>query len=54
MAQKSPDPLFVPVAAEFIKQVLPAAELRYFDGGHFVLDEYSDAIAKAIIETFSG
>jgi pimeloyl-ACP methyl ester carboxylesterase len=47
------DPLFLPVAAEFIKQVLPAAELRYFDGGHFVLDEDSDAIAEAIIGTFS-
>jgi pimeloyl-ACP methyl ester carboxylesterase len=47
------DPLFVPAAAECIKQVLPAAELRYFDGGHFALDEYSDAIAGAIIETFS-
>ncbi len=47
------DPLFVPVAAEFIKQVLPAAELRYFDGGHFVLDEYSDAIAEEILEAFS-
>lgn len=29
------------------------AELRYFDGDHFVLDEYVDAIAEAIIETFS-
>ena len=47
------DPLFVPVAAELIKQALPAADLRYFDGGHFVLDEYSDAIAEAIIGTFS-
>ena len=24
-----------------------------FDGGHFVRDEYSEAIAEAIIETFS-
>ncbi len=47
------DPLFVPAAAEFVKQVVPTAELRYFDGGHFVLDEYADAIAEAIIETFS-
>jgi len=47
------DPLFVPAAAEFIQQVLPDAELRYFDGGHFALDEYSDAIAEAIIGTFS-
>jgi pimeloyl-ACP methyl ester carboxylesterase len=47
------DPLFTPAAAEFVKQVLPTAELRYFDGGHFVLDEYADAIAGAILETFS-
>jgi len=47
------DPLFVPAAAEFVKKVVPAADLRYFDGGHFVLDEYADAIADAIIETFS-
>jgi hypothetical protein len=32
--------------AEVVKQVVPAAELRYFDGGHFALDE-------AIIKTFS-
>jgi pimeloyl-ACP methyl ester carboxylesterase len=47
------DPLFLPAAAEFVKQLVPAADLRYFDGGHFVLDEYSVAIAEAIIETFS-
>jgi pimeloyl-ACP methyl ester carboxylesterase len=47
------DPLFLPAAAEFVKQLVPAADLRYFDGGHFALDEYSDAIAEAIIETFS-
>jgi surfactin synthase thioesterase subunit len=29
------------------------AELHYFDGGHFVLDEYARPIAEAIIETFS-
>jgi pimeloyl-ACP methyl ester carboxylesterase len=47
------DPLILPAAAEFVKQVVPTAELRYFDGGHFVLDEYGDEIAEAIIETFS-
>src|SRR5882672_3195487 len=47
------DPLILPTAAEFVKQVVPAADLRYFDSGHFVLDENADAIAKAIIETFS-
>jgi pimeloyl-ACP methyl ester carboxylesterase len=48
------DPPILPAAAEFVKQVVPAAELRYFDSGHFVLDENADAIAEAIIETFSG
>jgi pimeloyl-ACP methyl ester carboxylesterase len=47
------DPLFVPTAPEFVKQAVPTAEVRYFDGGHFALDEYADAIAEAIIETFS-
>ncbi len=47
------DPLFVPAAAELVKQNVPTAEVRYFDGGHFVLDENADAIAEAIIETFS-
>ena len=31
---------------------MPAAELRYFDGGHFMLDEFVDVIAEAIIEAF--
>jgi hypothetical protein len=39
--------------AEVVKQLVPAVELRYFDGGHFVLDEFADAIAEPIIETFS-
>jgi pimeloyl-ACP methyl ester carboxylesterase len=47
------DPLFTPVAPEALKQVLPAAAMHYFDGGHFPLDEYADAMAEAIIETFS-
>jgi pimeloyl-ACP methyl ester carboxylesterase len=47
------DPLILPAAAEYVKQVLPSAEVHYFDGGHFVLDEYAEPIAAAIIETFS-
>lgn len=47
------DPLILPAAAEYIKQVVPAAKVHYFDGGHFVLDEYAEPIADAIIETFS-
>src|SRR5215469_13570812 len=47
------DPLFLPAAPEFVKQIVPTADVRYFDGSHFVLDEYADAVAEAIIETFS-
>jgi pimeloyl-ACP methyl ester carboxylesterase len=47
------DPLILPVAAEVIKRIVPTADIHYFDGGHFVLDEYADAIAEAIIERFS-
>ena len=47
------DPLILPAAAEFVKQVVPAADLRYFDAGHFALDENAEAIAQAIIETFA-
>ena len=47
------DPIIWPAAAEFVKQVVPAAEVRYFDSGHFVLDENANEIAEAIIETFS-
>jgi pimeloyl-ACP methyl ester carboxylesterase len=47
------DPLFLPSAPEFVKRIVPAADLRYFDGGHFVLDEYAEPIADAIIEAFS-
>jgi len=32
-------PLIRPAAAEFVKKVVPTANLRYFDGSHFVLDE---------------
>jgi pimeloyl-ACP methyl ester carboxylesterase len=46
------DPLFVPEAAESVKRLVPTADLRYFDGGHFVLDEYAGAIAEEIIQTF--
>ncbi len=45
--------LFAPAAAELVKQNVPTAEVRSFDGGHFVLDENADAIAEAIIATFS-
>jgi pimeloyl-ACP methyl ester carboxylesterase len=47
------DPIIVPAAAEYLKQIVLAADLRYFDASHFALDENADAIAEAIIETFS-
>jgi pimeloyl-ACP methyl ester carboxylesterase len=47
------DPLFSPAAPEIVKRAVPTADLRFFDGGHFVLDEYADLIAEAIIERFS-
>jgi pimeloyl-ACP methyl ester carboxylesterase len=47
------DPIILPAAAEYVKQVVPAADLRYFDASHFALDENTDAIAEGIIETFS-
>ncbi len=47
------DPLILPPGEEAVKQAVPTADLRYFDGGHFVLDEYANEIAQAIIETFS-
>ena len=48
------DPLMRPAAAEFLKQVVPAADRRFFDASHFALDENADAIAEAIIQTFAG
>jgi pimeloyl-ACP methyl ester carboxylesterase len=47
------DPLILPAAAELVKRVVPTADLRYFDGSHFVLDEYAEPIADAITETFA-
>jgi len=47
------DPLILPPAAEFVKQIVPAADLRYFESSHFALDENAGAIAEAIIQTFA-
>lgn len=35
-----------------MKRVGPAFDLRYFDGGRFMLDEYVDAVAEAMVGTF--
>jgi pimeloyl-ACP methyl ester carboxylesterase len=47
------DSVFVPTAAEEIKSDVPNAKLYYYDGGHFVLDEFSNEIATNIIRTFA-
>jgi hypothetical protein len=39
--------------AEVVKQVVAETGPCHFDTGHFVLDEFADAIAEAILETFS-
>jgi pimeloyl-ACP methyl ester carboxylesterase len=46
------DPFLVPAAAEAVKLDVPTADVRYFDGGHFALDENADAFASAVIDTF--
>jgi pimeloyl-ACP methyl ester carboxylesterase len=47
------DSIILPEAAEFVKRIVPDADLHYFNGGHFVLDEYSVEIAQIIISKFS-
>ena len=47
------DPFFTSAAPEVLKDALPKAVIQYFEGGHFVLDEYADEVAKAIIRMFS-
>jgi hypothetical protein len=45
--------VFVPAAAAAIKADVPSAELHDYDGGHFVLDEFSKEIAANIIRAFA-
>lgn len=47
------DPLFAPAGAEAVKAEVPAAEIRYYDTGHFALEEDSADIARQIIRVFS-
>ena len=47
------DPVFLPAAAKDIKSDVPAAKLYNYDGGHFMLDEFSREVAGKIIKTFS-
>lgn len=42
------DPFFLPPGAEAFKRDIPAADVRFFDTGHFALETHCDEIAAAI------
>ena len=46
------DPFFIPAGAEAYKKDLPDAKLVWLDGGHFVLDEYANDVAREIKSFF--
>jgi pimeloyl-ACP methyl ester carboxylesterase len=47
------DPFFLPPGAEAFRRDIPAAEVRFFDTGHFALETHRDEIA-ALIRQFLG
>jgi pimeloyl-ACP methyl ester carboxylesterase len=47
------DPFFLPPGAEAFRRDIPAAEVRFFDTGHFALETHCDEIA-ALIGQFLG
>jgi pimeloyl-ACP methyl ester carboxylesterase len=42
------DPFFLPPGAEAFKRDIPAAQVRFFDTGHFALETHCDEIAAVI------
>lgn len=46
------DPIFSIEGAEAVKRYVPEADVRYYDTGHFALEENAQEIAAAIIRTF--
>lgn len=42
------DPFFLPAGAEAYKRDIPAAEVRFYDTGHFALETHAPDIASAI------
>ena len=42
------DPFFLPTGAEAFKRDIPAAEVRFYDTGHFALETHAGEIASAI------
>lgn len=47
------DPFFVPAGQEAFKRDLPNAEIHFYDGGHFALEEYHSDIAARILTFLS-
>lgn len=47
------DPFFLPPGAEAFKRDIPAADVRFFDTGHFALETHAVEIARAIEEVFA-
>ncbi len=47
------DPFFVPAGAEAFKRDIPAADVRFFDTGHFALETHAAEIATAIRDFLS-
>ena len=47
------DPFFLPPGAEAFKRVIPDADVRFFDTGHFALETHAGEIAAAIREFLS-
>jgi pimeloyl-ACP methyl ester carboxylesterase len=47
------DPFFLPAGAEAYKRDIPAAEVHFYDTGHFALETHAPEIASAI-STFLG
>jgi pimeloyl-ACP methyl ester carboxylesterase len=42
------DPFFLPAGAEAFKRDIPAAEVHFFDTGHFALETHCDEIARKV------
>ena len=44
------DPFFLPVGAEAFKRDIPAAEVHFYDTGHFARETHAPKIASAITQ----
>jgi len=47
------DPFFLPAGAEAFKRDVPAAEVNFFDTGHFALETHAQEIADTIRDFFA-